>query len=149
MKTFNLLLIVLVLFTASCKEKNNNHNNHNTNIDVLITDTLSLKLNGNEKWIANNETHEGIAKMNTLILAFNKSKSKTYKTLGDNLSKQTNYIIKNCTMKGESHDQLHVVLVPMLDQISILRDNENETVSKKALDNLSQLIKTYYNYFKL
>jgi hypothetical protein len=65
------------------------------------------------------------------------------------LSKQTGYIIKNCTMTGEPHDQLHVVLVPMLDEISVLRETDSDLDAQKALKSLQNLIKTYYNYFKI
>jgi CRISPR/Cas system CSM-associated protein Csm2 small subunit len=51
-------------------------------------------------------------------------------------------------MTGEPHDQLHVVLVPMLDEISIMRESKNDKESENALINLKDLIQAYYEYFK-
>ena len=52
-------------------------------------------------------------------------------------------------MKGDAHDQLHVVLVPMLDEISILKASENNKESEIALRKLQHFIDDYFAYFKL
>jgi hypothetical protein len=65
-------------------------------------------------------------------------KNRDYSLLVETLSRQTNYIIEKCDMKGESHDQLHVVLVPMLDDITVLKDADINK-SKLALENLEGL----------
>ncbi|MEM5564519.1 hypothetical protein WNY78_05370 [Psychroserpens sp. AS72] len=124
-------------------------NRDSSNEAISIMDTLSIKLNVDEKWIANLETEEGVLKMDSIISAFKSSNQTTYKTLGIKLSKQTSYIIKHCSMKGEPHDQLHVVLVPMLDEISILKEEEDEQKAKAALHNLEQLIDAYFKFFKI
>ena len=51
-------------------------------------------------------------------------------------------------MTGEAHDQLHVILVPMLDEISILKESNKLEESNTALNELEDLIDTYYEYFK-
>lgn len=107
-----------------------------------------MKLNNGEKWIPNNETHEGVRNMDSIIKAIKTVKNKDYSLLGGTLSLQTNYIIEKCDMKGESHDQLHVVLVPMLDDITVLKDADINKF-KIALENLEGLIKIYFNHFKL
>ena len=52
-------------------------------------------------------------------------------------------------MKGEPHDQLHVVLIPMLDEISILREETDEEKTIQALHNLELLVSTYFKFFKV
>ncbi|MFD2916202.1 hypothetical protein [Psychroserpens luteus] len=126
-----------------------NSNQDSSNEAISIIDTLSIKLNVDKKWIANVETHEGVLKMDSIISAFKSGNQTTYKTLGNNLSKQTSYIIKHCSMKGEPHDQLHVVLVPMLDEISILKEEEDEQKTQAALHNLEQLVDAYFKFFKI
>lgn len=148
MKVLN-VIVVIVLFSLVCCKKEAKTEAKKTVEDTSIVGTLSLKLNANQKWFVNEETHEGVTKMNAIISDFNKSENTNYKTLGDSLSKQTSYIIKNCTMTGEPHDQLHVVLVPMLDEISIMRESKNDKESENALNNLKDLIQAYYEYFKL
>lgn len=150
MKFYYLILVILFLSGFSCKEGIGEAQEPSKKKNIVsIADTLSLKFNANDKWSVNIETHEGVNKMDSIIKQFEITGNKSYKELGDALSKQTSYIIRNCTMTGESHDQLHIVLVPMLDEISVLRETENEAESKKAFNNLKELIKAYFEYFKM
>ena len=150
MKIFNLTLTVLMLFILSCKNENKQDIKPDTVLeDVSLLDTLQLKLNAGDRWLANSETQEGVNKMDSLIEVFDTNTDKDFKKLGEALSKQTSYIIKNCTMKGEPHDQLHVVLVPMLDEISILRETNDSVEAETAYSKLKALINAYYKHFKL
>ncbi len=142
MKTKVIPLILILIATLSCK-------NERPAERISVADNLELHLNNGDKWIVNPETHEGIKIMDSIISAFKKENKKDYNALGKALSKQTSYIIKNCSMKGEPHDQLHVVLIPMLDEILFLRASGNTTDSYKALTTLDALIDTYFKHFKL
>lgn len=136
-KIFASLCVLLFLF--GCKK-----NTHQLETNEVLKE---LKYNNQEPWIVNNETHIGVLKMDSIIKEFSKSKNDNYTVLGESLSKQTSYIIKSCDMKGEAHDQLHVVLVPMLDEISILRENIDISNKKNALIRLEIYIKKYFKYF--
>lgn len=151
MKRINLLAILLLLLVTNCKDaqKENSIDAAEDVKEILVLDSLELKFDDGDKWLANLETHEGVKLMDSIITVFKKENKEDYVVLGDDLSKQTSYIIKNCSMKGEPHDQLHVVLVPMLDEISILREQTNAAESKAALDRLEQLISSYFKYFKV
>lgn len=141
------LLILTALF-SSCKSENTKTiSNSAASEEISLLDTLTLKLNGSEKWIANKETHIGVTKMDSIIKSFS-AENNTYESLGNALSKQTSNIIKKCNMKGEAHDQLHVVLVPMLDEISILKEKVRSNKSELAIETLEVLIKKYFNHFK-
>ena len=144
-----LVTVCLLIFIIGCKNKRVDANQGSNTETISILDTLSLKLNANKKWIANTETHEGVIKMDSIISTFKTNNKSNYKALGNNLSKQTSYIIKHCSMKGKPHDQLHVVLIPMLDEISILKDENNEELVKFAFNNLEQLISAYFKFFKV
>jgi len=137
------------MISCNSEVKKTNSSEYSNTEAISIIDTLSLKMNANKKWIANAETHEGISKMDSILSAFKKNNKTDYKTLGKTLSKQTGYIIKHCSMKGEPHDQLHVVLIPMLDEISILREEADEEKTKQALHNLELLVNTYFKFFKI
>lgn len=144
------LLIIIVLFFMSCKNETHKNNSNTTKVEeVTVEESIKLKLDNGQKWIANEETHIGIKNMDSIIKAFKSEANKDYILLGGALSKQTSFVIKNCTMKGEPHDQLHEVLVPMLDEISILRESESKDESENALGKLESLIKNYFNYFKI
>lgn len=146
MKTRFALLILLLAFTFGCKTENNK--TEAIAIETEETQALeALKLNNGSKWLVNPETHEGVNKMSALIKDFKTQPNKNYNALGENLSKQTSYIIKSCNMVGEPHDQLHVVLVPMLEEISNIKDAGDQ--AEAALNKLENLIKEYNIYFKL
>ena len=117
--------------------------------EISLLDTLTLKLNNGEKWVANNETQIGILKMDSIITAFKSDGNEDYSSLGKAISKQTSFIIKSCNMTGEAHDQLHVVLVPMLDEISILKESTNAEESKSALNELEDLMEGYFSHFRI
>lgn len=138
----------IVLFT-SCKNEGKPANNDKIVQEVTVSDTLELTFNNGNKWLVNAETHEGVKNMDSIMADFTSEGSENYKQLGEELSKQTGYIIKNCTMTGEPHNQLHVVLVPMLDEISVLRESNNPIQLKAAFANLDQLIQTYFKHFNL
>lgn len=149
MKKIIVVAIMCFAFVSSCKklEKTKLSDNISENENIMTLDTLQLKLNDGNKWIANAETHEGVLQMQAIISEFKKDNKKDCNKLGNSLTKQTNYIIKHCNMKGESHDQLHVVLVPMLNEISVLKEENNIQKTKFVLQNLEQLISAYFKFF--
>ncbi len=150
MKTKFILLTVLAVFFLNCKNKTENEiSNSSKDKEETVNESAKLILNNGQKWIANNETHIGIENMDSIIKAFKPDANKDYLALGESLSKQTSFVIKNCSMKGEPHDQLHVVLVPMLDEISILKESKNIDDLENALNNLETLINDYFAHFKV
>jgi hypothetical protein len=142
------ILVLIASFSSCKKEFQKNSINTTETEEISLLDTLTLKLNNGEKWNVNNATQIGIEKMDSIISSFKSKKESSFVELGQNLSKQTSFIIKSCDMTGEAHDQLHVVLVPMLDEISIIKESENTYESRKALGELESLIEAYFNHFE-
>ena len=146
------ILIVIFFFVSflSCKkETQKNVVNTTETEEISLIDTLTLKLNNGDKWVANSETQIGIIKMDSIIKVFKTIGNDDYSILGKDLSKQTSFIIKSCNMIGESHDQLHVVLVPMLDEISTIKEANTIEESKSALNQLEDLIESYFSHFRV
>ena len=85
--------------------------------------------------------------MDSILRVFRSDSTKDYVALANALSQQTSVIIKKCSMTGEPHDQLHVVLVPMLDEISKLKESEPDALPEKALHQLEILIAAYFKHF--
>jgi len=133
----SVILIMILLSCYSCK-------NNTTEPQAIQLEGLTL--NNNEKWIANEETHIGMKRIDSIL---KNNTSTSGKTLGDILSKQTSYIIKSCDMEGEAHDQLHVVLVPILEEITDIKDLENASDIDKKVTTLKRLTATYFQYFKI
>ncbi|MBB5266916.1 hypothetical protein [Algibacter amylolyticus] len=133
----SVLLIMIILSFHSCKSNNT---------EPKAIKLEGLKLNNSKKWIANEETHIGMKRIDS-ILTNNTATNGI--VLGDILSKQTSYIIKSCDMEGEAHDQLHVVLVPMLEEITNIKDEHNRLKLEQKINHLKSLTDTYFEYFKL
>ena len=135
-----IILVALLISCYSCKN------------DTTKTETQSaiqlegLTLNNTEKWLANTETHVGMKRIDSIL---KNNTASDGKTLGEALSKQTSYIIKSCDMTGEAHDQLHIVLVPILEEITDIKDIENSSELEKKVTVLQGLIVTYFEYFKI
>lgn len=150
MNTLKILIaIILVVSFSSCKKDSETNPEIKAETkEISLLDTLTLKLDNGKKWVVNNATQIGISKMDSIISSFKSNKENSFVELGQNLSKQTSFIIKSCDMTGEAHDQLHVLLVPMLDEISILKESENSKESKSAMSELESLIEAYFNHFE-
>lgn len=136
--TISTFLVILTILSFSCKNDNNITTETNKIPEGLV-------FNDGGKWIANEETHIGMKRIDSII------KNNTVldgKTLGEALSKETSYIIKNCDMKGDPHDQLHVVLVPILEEITEIKEITEPIVLKESMAHLEGLVNTYFIYFK-
>lgn len=59
----------------------------------------------------------------------------TYKPLTNSLNSQFQTILQKCTMRGESHNQLHHYLLPMKAQFEIL-SSDDLLASKEAYQDL-------------
>jgi len=145
-----IIIVILVTAFSSCKKETQKSTKNLTETEEInVLDTLSLKMNNGKKWIVNNATQIGVTKMDSIIDSFKSYNKDGYVKLGNDLSKQTNFIIKSCDMTGEAHDQLHVVLVPMLDEISNLKESNSVVKSKIALNQLEALIDSYFSHFSV
>ncbi len=140
MNTKHLIIILLATFVLGCK----NENSQSETSSAIHLEGLTL--NNNQKWIANKETHIGMKRIDSIL---ENNTSYNGKTLGESLSRQTSYIIKSCNMKGEAHDQLHLVLVPMLEIITDLKNLDNNLLVKQNTITIKQLTTTYFQYFKI
>ncbi len=151
MKAKIIVLMIVMVSLNACKNKGRQVESipSITKEEVISdNDIEQLTLNDGEKWEANEETHKGFEEMSDLLKSFDVSNDKNYKQLGENLSEQTGYVIKHCTMKGEAHDQLHIVLVPILNEVSDMKESENNQQAEHAKENVETLVESYFVYFK-
>lgn len=106
-----------------------------------------LVLNGEERWIANNETTAGIKAMEELTQSFQHSEDiASYKMLKTQLESELATIFKKCTMKGEAHDQLHNYLLPLKERINKL-ELSDVSASKTIVEEMKMYLLVYENYF--
>ncbi|WP_339611868.1 hypothetical protein [uncultured Planktosalinus sp.] len=107
---------------------------------------LNLKLDNSSKWQANIETTEGVKEMQKLVSTFIKENSNDYIALKEQLEANFAYIFEKCTMKGESHDQLHNYLYPMKILFEDL--TKDQQTAQQAVIDLQQHIPVYFQYFE-
>lgn len=133
---------MLSLFAFSCntepaKEDVGHHEQTISSSDI--------KLDHGNKWKANAETTEGIKTMQNICSHFNGDAEQLENTYVA-LNTEFNLIFERCTMTGEAHEQLHAFLIPVKNQLAVLKDCKTEC--KKEVDYLSNYLTTYFQYFE-
>ena len=110
-----------------------------------------LQFNNGKKWLANPETSEGMLMMQIVLKVFYETseENRNYAELTGELQYQCNYIIENCSMKGEAHDQLHKVLHPILENISSAQNAGSYEEADANLKKVNELIDQYLRYFEV
>ncbi len=108
---------------------------------------VEVQLDNGKKWAANPETTQGIANMVAQINAFQGTDEAGYDQLASQLNNEFQLIFKNCTMKGEGHEQLHNFLLPMKAMVEGLEEGP-AAERHKSLETLGQHLAGYSNYFE-
>ena len=107
----------------------------------------NMSLNGGEKWEANKETTDGVANMLELLEGTDASTTKAYQENGALLKEHIDLVLNQCTMKGESHDQLHTFLVPLISKVDKLNSTDMDK-GAKIQGKIKEHLKAYDTYFK-
>ncbi len=129
------------------------HDDHNDD-HQLSDDGLSnnwiteIAMNDGSKWEANPETNEGVQKMQNLLKSHSTKTLEDYYKLADQLNSDKNYVVKNCTMKGASHDNLHVWLLPLMAKIDALSETQSLEEASKLKHSIEENVNKYSDYFK-
>jgi hypothetical protein len=156
MKNTAILGLVLLISLLGCKEtqkeettiteqtavenKEDSHGDQNNWMG-------QIQLDNGSKWKANIETTEGIQAMSSRIAQDESNSIKHYKNLASDLNDLKNNIIKECTMEGESHDNLHVFLVPLADKIEALGELNSVHEGAVITRDIRKHLEVYFNYF--
>lgn len=106
-----------------------------------------ITLDQGAKWAANAETTSGVAQMIALIGSTQTDGLEDYHRLGNGLNEIKNYIVKECTMTGPSHDNLHVWLYPLVDKIGRLQKVETVESGKALTHEIKGHLDKYHEFF--
>jgi len=115
------------------------HSNHSTG---------NIKLNNGEKWEVNAEMKPHIEQGGKILNDYLALSGSDYKKLAADLKAQNDQLVKSCTMKGESHDELHKWLHPHMNLVDKLAETSDPKEAEALIAQLEQSLKTYQNYFK-
>jgi len=143
MKKTALSIALISLFFASCKQAPKEYQKNTeaqTETQTVETEhhpdgdrVNEIVVNNGIKWQANQETTDGVIVMLSLINESKLSSSADYKKLGDALNGVKNTEVKECTMKGASHDNLQVWYHPLIEKVELLQNTKSIEEEKNWL----------------
>lgn len=110
--------------------------------------TEEIELNNGDKWDSDLTTNEGVKKLQHTFNTQATSSLADYHKLAELLNEDKNYVVKNCTMEGPAHDNLHVWLHPLIEKIAALTQTESVEDASKIKNSIKENIYGYYDYFK-
>lgn len=111
-------------------------------------DDEPLSLNDGEKWIINDEMKPHVAAGEEVLKNYIDSESTDYAALAVQLKEKNAGLIGSCTMKGESHDELHKWLYPHIDLLGDLGNAESQEEADEVIDQLGHSFETFHEYFQ-
>lgn len=143
MKKLFLLIVLLSLTLTSC-------NDEKKQTDSILNNNWEkeIKLDNEAKWEANIETTKGVADLQSLIKTNNATTVDAYVSLANKLNERKNILVKECTMDGPSHDNLHIFLLPLIEKINLLLVTKSTKDAAKIVSSISENLTAYDTYFK-
>lgn len=106
-------------------------------------ETHELQLNGTKKWQMDDHTRSMLATMVTRIAQWSPD-GKAAAGLGEALGEDLDSLIRDCTMTGAAHDELHKLLTGLIPAI----DKLAATGSEGELQTVKRLLASYPMYFE-
>ena len=106
-----------------------------------------IQLNAGTQWQANVETTESIHNMAEMTENSKASGIEDFRQLGHSLNEEKNLLIKRCTMKGPSHDNLHIYLEPLINKIGLLMEVKTVEEGNQLVSEINNHLNAYENYF--
>lgn len=148
MKKYFLTSLLIASLLMSCK---NDSSSGTANIDSALLQNewvQEIRLDNGSKWTANPESTIGVNNMKKQIQNHSLKTTGDYHDLATLLNEEKNFIVKECTMEGESHDNLHVFLHPLIEKIDALGKVENEKEGAALVRSIEGNLEGYFDYFQ-
>ncbi|MFV0199960.1 hypothetical protein OBJ99_03760 [Empedobacter falsenii] len=89
-----------------------------------------------------------VSKGEELVNTYIQKNGTDYKLLAEEIKSENSKLIKSCTMKGKSHDELHKWLLPHLEIVKTLEAETDSAKATHAVTNLQQSYQDYHKNFK-
>ncbi|MCF6171308.1 MAG: hypothetical protein L3J31_00515 [Bacteroidales bacterium] len=143
------LMLAFISFAFSCGNPSAGTQSGNEDAGAhLINSENAVSLNNGKRWKANMATTIGINNMRELMGSFSeKDDIVAYATLKINLDNAFSSIVENCTMTGESHEQLHNYLAPLLEMMQDVGSSDLDTCQYGFMK-LENHLNDYATYFE-
>lgn len=153
---YKILLAASVFFMISCNSEKSAKNHAHENTEMSETQdahnhnhaqTNAIELNNGAKWVVNEEMKPYVSNIKDRINTYVANNETDYKKLAADLEVENTRLIKSCTMKGKSHDELHKWLHPHLDIVKRLKQEEDPEKAKALVGELVTSGETYDAHF--
>ena len=152
------ILIFALLGMMSCKNDKNGHLEDapqginqekedrvdDAQLGEEKNDNAKLHLNHGKKWIVNDATHIGMTNIKSLLTEYVKNDGTDHIALANAMSQETSTLISKCDMVGPDHDQLHLILLPILEDINEIKKSNYA----QPLMDLSVHLSDYFDHFQ-
>lgn len=107
-----------------------------------------MELNQGQKWLVNEEMKPFVIEAKEILETYVAINSSDYKTLATQLKEKNSGLIKSCTMKGESHDELHKWLHPYIQLLDKLSKAETKESAEEIIQEVQQSFQIYNSHFQ-
>ena len=145
-KLIILLTSFMVLF-SSCNELATKDEKIQNEI-VSEDENLGIELNNGAKWKVDENMMVHIKNIENDIISFAGTEKKEYKLLAEKLQSNIDLLTSNCTMKGQAHDELHKWLVPYIELVDVLSENQDSTDAVSHFQNIEKSFLLFNQYFQ-
>lgn len=134
------LMVLVIAVLASCNATHKHEHHH--------TQDNGISLNEGQKWNVNAEMKPFLKRGAQLLHEYSLDESGDYRILALNLKEQNDSLIRNCTMTGESHEELHKWLHPHLELVKELESTKSEEDADQIIARLEESYITYQTFFE-
>jgi len=160
MKKLNYLLLLLAISSwTACNQAQKNESgdqqmehaseaDHHEGHDHEASDALMLD-NG-KKWMVDDPTRMHVANMEKAIQdpAAEKADMAFYQTLAGFLKENIGKLTADCSMTGQSHDELHKWLYPFIESTKEFSEAKNTEQASASLTKLKQSLTEFHEFFE-
>jgi hypothetical protein len=144
--SFITYLSIALFFTMSaCNSSTNEKSETKKSPIQQDKNDLGIELNDGQKWEVNQEMKPPLERSE---IALDKYDGKEYEILAEQLKANNDELVKSCTMKGKSHDELHKWLHPHIKLTNALLEAQNEKEADQIIQKLKTSFDTYHQYFQ-
>lgn len=154
MKSLRLLPVaffVVLGFMISCNNSNDKPEVQSTEVEHSHVSSDTLALNNGDKWKADSATNHNVIKMKMIAENFSVAPFPSmdeYKMVAADLQTSIDTMMRQCSMKGEPHDQLHKWLEPLIKETKELKNAGDTTQARPLFTSINERIHNYKNYFE-
>ncbi len=149
MKKYKVFILGCIGFMSILMSCHNSADEHSHDAGTsLVSDTLTL--NHGAKWVVDTATNGNYVSLKTMTNMFAVDPFPAlagYQTYGSDMMNGINKMMKDCTMKGADHDELHKWLEPIVRQSNQLKNVTDTVLAKKIFDSVHTRVDLFANYF--